>query len=194
MPIPKLTTSGALPPFVGDTPTDEAQMAPYAVAFSELANRFGTTPQRWSLLNGLARYRAALRKAGIIAGFQWIDGSFLEDAEALRGRPPADIDLVTFAILPPAMTPRAFVAAYSALLDHHAAKAAYGCDAYFVDLGLGARRPELLVAQTRYWFGLFSHQRASGLWKGMLQVDLYSDDEQVIGQPTAEGDSNAAQT
>jgi hypothetical protein len=25
---------------------------------------------------------------------------------------------------------------------------------------------------TRYWFGLFSHRRSDGIWKGMLQVRL----------------------
>jgi hypothetical protein len=193
MPIPAFTTSGVLPPFVGDTPTDPARMAPYLVAFSDLANRFGATPPRWQLLRGLAAYRAALRATGIAAAFQWIDGSFLEDAEALRGRPPGDIDVVTFALPPRAMTPREFFGRYQPLLNPQQTKAAYGCDAYFVDLGLGARRPDLLVMQARYWYGLFSHQRASSLWKGMLQIDLFSDDEQVMNPRTAEGNGDAAQ-
>jgi hypothetical protein len=193
MPIPAFTTSGVLPPFIGDTPTEPAQMAPYPVSFSDLANRFGATPQRWTLLNGLAAFRSALRATGIVAGFQWIDGSFLEDAEALRGRPPADIDLVTFAVLPPAMTPRDFAARYRPLLNPRETRAAYGCDAYFVDLGLGARRPDLLVMQARYWYGLFSHQRASSLWKGMLQIDLFSDDERVMNPHPAQGNGDAAQ-
>ena len=180
MPIPAFTTSGVLPPFVGDTPTAAAQMAPFPVAFSELANRFGTTPRRWTLLQGLAAYRAALRETGVPFGFQWIDGSFLEDAETLRGRPPADIDLVTFASLPTHVVARDFRVRHADLLDHQLTKLRFGCDAYFVDLGLSARRPDLLVMQSRYWYGLFSHQRASGLWKGMLQIDLLSDDEAVL--------------
>jgi hypothetical protein len=193
MPIPAFTTSGVLPPFVGDSPTEPAQMAPFAVAFSEIAHRFGTTPQRWTLMQGLAAYRAALRATGIAGGFQWIDGSFLEDVESLRGRPPADIDLVTFAAPPPGMTAGEFAARHAALLNPEQSKAKFGCDAYFVDLGLGARRPDLLVMQSRYWYGLFSHQRASALWKGMLQVDLYSDDEAALSQPPGPGDPNAAQ-
>lgn len=194
MPIPPFTTSGVLPPFVGDTPTGPAQMAPFAVAFSEMANRFGTTPKRWALLQGLAAYRAALRATGIPAGFQWIDGSFLEDAETLRGRPPADIDLVTFAALPPGLAPRDFRDRHADLLDTRLAKPRFVCDAYFVDLGLGARRPDLLVMQTRYWYGLFSHQRASSLWKGMLQIDLFSDDEAVMIHELATRNPDAAQT
>jgi hypothetical protein len=132
MPIPAFTSSGVLPPFVGDTPTDAAQMAPFAVAFSELANRFGSTPRRWALLQGLTAYRAALRATGIAAGFQWVDGSFLEDAETLRGRPPADIDLVTFASLPPGVTARDFHDRHAGLLDHRQAKQQFGCDAYII--------------------------------------------------------------
>ncbi len=193
MPIPALTTSGVPPPFVGDTPTDPAQTAPFAVSFGELANRFGSTPHRWRLLQGLAAYRAALRQVGVTAGFQWVDGSFVEDAEALRNRPPADIDVVTFAAPPPGMAARAFRDSYPALLDPRQAKARFGCDAYWVDLGLGAHRPDLLGVPARYWYGLLSHQRASALWKGMLQIELDSDDEVVMRPPPAPGDPNAAQ-
>jgi hypothetical protein len=53
------------------------------------------------------------------------------------------------------------------------AKEKYCCDAYFVDL---TAKPLVLVDRTRYWFGLFSHQRETSLWKGMLQVPIVSDD------------------
>lgn len=168
-------------------------MAPFPVSFGELANRFGTTPPRWKLLQGLAYYRDALRATGITAGFQWIDGSFLEDSEALRGRPPADIDVVTFVLLPSDSNPRAFRDYYANLLDTRQTRPIYGCDAYVVDLGLGARRPDFLVMQARYWYGLFSHQRASSLWKGMLQIDLFSDDEKVMATATTPGGSDAPQ-
>lgn len=135
-----------------------------------------------------------MRRSGIPGGFQWIDGSFLEDAETVRGRPPADIDLVTFASMPPGITARDFHNRHADLFDPRLTRPRFGCDAYFVDLGLGARRPDLLVMQSRYWYGLFSHQRASGLWKGMLQIDLYSDDEAVLNhQPGQGGTTNAAQ-
>jgi hypothetical protein len=29
-----------------------------------------------------------------------------------------------------------------------------------------------IVAQARYWYGLFSHRRVTGEWKGMLEVPL----------------------
>jgi len=53
------------------------------------------------------------------------------------------------------------------------AKANFRCDARFVDLRLGAYD---VVSQARYWFGLFSHQRVTAIWKGMLEVDLLQND------------------
>ena len=182
MPIPPLNTSGVLPPFVGDNPTNPAQMAPFAVDFTELAQRFGTSPERWGLLRGLLAYRDVLRASRLQAGFQWIDGSFLEDIEKTRGRPPADIDVVTFMLLPTGVSPRAFQTQNPELFDRGSIQSRFHCDAYFVNLGIGAHRPDLLVAQTRYWYGLFSHQRASYLWKGMLQIDLLSDEDAVKRQ------------
>lgn len=143
---------------------------------SEVATRFGGSETRRAILRGLLEYRAAVRAAGFVRGFQWLDGSFLEDVELVRRRPPADVDLVTFAQRPKNYSDaewREFVSLHASLFDPQEAKSRYRCDAYFVDLSL---KPELLVSYTRYWFGLFSHQRATNLWKGMLEVPLDSDD------------------
>lgn len=90
----------------------------------------------------------------------------------LEKRHPRDVDLTTFVYRPLASTDdatwRAFVATNINLLTGHVVKAVYKCDAYFVDLNTA---PLNVVNQTRYWFGLFSHQR-TGLWKGLLQVPL----------------------
>jgi hypothetical protein len=64
---------------------------------SEVVLRYGVTAERAAILTGLLDYRAALRNVGIMDGFQWLDGSFVEDVEAIRSRPPSDIDVVTFA-------------------------------------------------------------------------------------------------
>jgi hypothetical protein len=69
-----------------------------------------------------------------------------------------------------------FVAAHQRLFDPEEAKAAFDCDAYFVDMNKPAH---LLIEDTAYWFGLFSHQRVTALWKGLLQVPLDSDDDEV---------------
>ena len=89
-----------LPPYTGADPTQSATMSPYKVEFLEFAQQFATSQHRADLLNGLIAYREALRNIGLTQGFQWIDGSFVEDVEQSRGRPPADIDVVTFAYGP----------------------------------------------------------------------------------------------
>ena len=176
--IPKHNQSGVLPPFLpGQTPAGLGAMAPYRVSILHVAQRFGTNAARIGLLNGLIVFRSELRKAGISSGFQWLDGSFVEHSERTLGRPPGDVDIVTFAPRPtqysdPA-TWREFIQSRPDLFDPAQTKRQYLCDAYFVDL---RSDPTFLVNQTRYWFGLFSHQRETFLWKGMLEAPIGADD------------------
>lgn len=176
--IPAFNVSGVLPPYCGADPANPSQVSPYEVSMSEFADHFGTSTERIAILKGLLDYRARLLQAGITSGFQLIDGSYVEDCETIRKRAPADVDLVTFAHLP--VLPKelnAFLVANRTLFDPQQAKAIYKCDAYFVDLGKDAR---LVVEDTMYWFGLFSHQRVSNLWKGMIRIPLLSDDSSVV--------------
>jgi hypothetical protein len=126
-------------------------------------------------LKGLLDYRAALKKIGVSTGFQLLDGSFVEDVENIRSRPPGDIDVVTFA--QPASTDKTawsqLVAQNRDLFSPTLAKAKYKCDAYFIDLSKPA---ETLVEDTAYFFNLFSHQKNTHTWKGMVKVPLVSDD------------------
>jgi hypothetical protein len=177
--IPSMNASSVLPPFLGEEPGVRAQMSPYEVNMGEVIQRFAVSRERIAILRGLLSYRRDMRAIGITDGYQWLDGSFVEDVEATRNRPPADVDLVTFARVP-GDNPAAKVAVAMAnenLFSPISAKRIYQCDAYFVDLG---KRPELLVDDTRYWFGLFSHQRETSLWKGMLKVPMQSDDDVAL--------------
>jgi hypothetical protein len=142
---------------------------------SEFVARFATTPERRDIVSGFLRYRRALRGLGITAGFQLVDGSFLEKCEELRNRAPSDLDLVTFAYPPvlPAEIPD-FLNQNRELFDRDAVKLQFKCDSFFVNLAKDAR---YVVVDTMYWYGLFSHQRDTFLWKGMLTIPLMSDDE-----------------
>lgn len=101
--IPNHTHDGVLPPFIpGATPSDTGAVAPYRTDLADFAERFAGTVERRAILSGLVAYRTALRAIGITSGFQWLDGSFVEDCEAVRGRVPKDIDLVTFSFRPKA--------------------------------------------------------------------------------------------
>jgi hypothetical protein len=143
-----------------------------------VVSRFGTSAERAEILNGLLDYREALRAIGLGNGYQWLGGSFVEDVEANRSRPPKDIDLVTISYRPPIDSNawEQVVHANSGLFNPMVTSQMYKCDAYFVDLNIP---PHLIVSDTTYWFGLFSHQRDTSLWKGMLRVPLLSDDDQA---------------
>jgi hypothetical protein len=56
----------------------------------------GTTPARLTILDGFLQFRQRLRAAGLAVGFQWLNGSFLQDVERFEGRDPGDLDVVTF--------------------------------------------------------------------------------------------------
>lgn len=175
--IPGFNPSGVLPPFLGEDPGQDAtQASPYRASMTEIARVFGTSPERRGILRGLLGLRNRLRAVGMTAGFQIIDGSFVENVEVTRGRPPADVDIVTFVHIP-AEDKREFVEQNSDLFNRDSVKAAHRCDSFLVDLGADSRA---VVGQTMYWYGLFSHQRETFLWKGLLRIELMSDDEQAL--------------
>ncbi|MGB2831502.1 MAG: hypothetical protein WBC07_01015 [Methylotenera sp.] len=178
--IPELNQSGVLPPFITEQgPTDPASMAPYRSTITEFVYRYAQSPERITVLKGLLEYRRKLREAGITQGFQWLDGSFVENVELNLGRPPADIDLVTFAVRPTANANdwKNLVSNNRELFLPEECKTKYYCDAYFVDLNV---HPIHLVSSTRYWFGLFSHQRESYLWKGMIEIPIQCADDEAL--------------
>ena len=173
--IPPFNHSGVLPPFIGHAHERHGR-SPYPVSLKDIASRFAGSEPRKSLFDGFLRYRNELRSIGL-SGFQWLDGSFVEDVETMRRRPPGDIDVVTFAKRPEGVEAddswEAFVRTRLDLFVPSEAKRLYHCDAYFVDLH--SSQPEWLVKLTSYWSGLFSHQRDTSLWKGMVQVSLEQD-------------------
>jgi len=172
MPIPNFDHNDVLPPHMGDVAV-AANMSPFPATMPEMVRAFGTSPERAAILIGVLDLRSDLRRLGINRGFQWFDGSFLENVEKTRPGPPRDIDVVTFFHFAP---PRAAAdpAVMARLQDHTATKGHYRVDHYLVLL---ADLPERLVEQSRYWFGLFSHQRGTAIWKGMLQIDVMTEDD-----------------
>ena len=172
--IPSFNHSGVLPPFVGEAHSTDGR-SPYVTDLATIGRQFATSDERQKIFEGLLGYRSALRGAGLVEGFQWIDGSFVEAVELTRQGPPGDVDVVTFGWRPKGMDIDAWAALVEEradLFDPEESKRIYKCDAYFVDLGMA---PDWLVKQTAYWSGLFSHQRETFLWKGLLQIDLGRD-------------------
>ena len=177
--IPDWNSAGVLPPIRPSAPGSSPDRSPYVVDLAMLFDRFATSPERMAILDGLLRFRANLHAAGITSGFQWLDGSFLEQIEALEGRAPRDMDVVTFLDLPQGLDQRALARRHGTLFDQKHAKATYAMDAYFAVLGQPTDQWQ--VKNITYWYSLWSHRR-DGLWKGFVQVDL---------DPSQDGDARA---
>src|SRR5262249_55533228 len=128
---------------------------------------FATSPERRAILQGLLDFRAALHRMGLVGGFQWLDGSFMEHVELLEKRAPRDIDVVTFLdALPATFAP---TAPDDPGLSHAPAKARFKVDSYLVELD--ATPPRDLTLLSAYWYSVWSHRRTAE-WKGFLQIDL----------------------
>lgn len=167
MPIPNFDHNNVLPPHLGN-PTDKTHLSPYNCTILELCHKFCTSQQRIQILKNLIIFRQKLTTFGVIYGFQWLDGSFVENIEVSETRHPNDLDLITFygglsiseqhnirINLPEFFNP--VMAKSSFLLDH-----------YPLDYGF---KPEVTVELTRYWVQLFTHNRL-GIWKGILRLPL----------------------
>lgn len=179
MPIPPFGINGVLPPYVGaNGPGGQPEdMSPYVVSALEVVTTLGNSERRREILRGWLEHRAALRALGFVQGFQWLDGSFLEQKE------PNDLDLLSFLFRPQnalaAPQLRHLMYANAAIFDRVAVKAAYKLDAFFTDMNAS---PIGLVNFTRYYLGLFSHRRGDDVWKGMLQVDLADVADDIAAQ------------
>lgn len=181
MSIPGFTVDGILPPFVGENPGGHSDgMSPYLALPLDVVDRFGTTLRRCNILADWLQHRAELRAVGIVSGFQWLDGSFVEDKE------PNDLDLVTFLSRPVGYEADepwgAWVGVNQNLLLRSPIRARFKLDFFVVDMG---GHPETIVDTARYWLGLFSHKRSTNQWKGMLKVRLDTDDEPATELLTA---------
>src|SRR6478735_7819025 len=95
MSIPDFDHNHVLPPHLGN-PTNGDDLSPYKCSSLDLCLKFATSPKRIEILKGLLAFRKKLTEFGVINGFQWLDGSFLENIEISERRNPNDLDLVTF--------------------------------------------------------------------------------------------------
>lgn len=95
MPIPAFDgILNVLPPHLGTNGKVE-HLSPYECIMQEVCERFATSSQRIGILRGFLALRQELWSLNL-RGFQWMDGSFVEDIEVQENRSPGDIDVVTF--------------------------------------------------------------------------------------------------
>ncbi len=170
--LPSWNSLGLIPPIDEQQPTS-AERSPYTVSLTDFVLRFGQTPPRRVVLDGFLKYRAALNDAGLVSGFQWLDGSFLENVELIETRAPNDIDVVTFFDLPAGKSQLDMLQQFPDLFPttretQQKLKDAYCVDAYVEHLG---KAPSRLVRQSSYWYSMWSHRRNQA-WKGYVQIDL----------------------
>lgn len=185
MPLPSFDLRGLLPPFVGADATTPDR-SPYWVTMPELVGAFGTTPHRQQLLRNLIAYRALLAQGGYVGGIQFIDGSFVENVEALESRNPGDIDVFSILNAPPRYLtdPTAWQATglpfwNAEVADRNLNKQRFSLDTYAVLFEERQAQPMNLISDIIYWYGLFSHQRDTFAWKGFAGLALDPAADQV---------------
>lgn len=167
MPIPDFNHNHVLPPHLGN-PTEYSHLSPYSCTIMELCLKFSTSANRIEILKKFIQFRQRLHSMDILYGFQWLDGSFLENIELSEGRPPRDLDLVTFFGGVSKSDLSIIQASFPEFSDPILSKANYFLDHYAVDYSF---KPDATVELTRYWIQLFSHNRL-GVWKGILKLPL----------------------
>lgn len=165
MAIPGWDSQQVLPP------TDQADpvgpiRSPYPASLVEFVDRFATSWARCKILSGYLEFRAELHAHGATAGFQWLDGSFVENVEQLEGRSPKDVDCVTFLWDPDGTVAQQMP---EFLADHDVVHAFRSVDHYWVELN--AIGPSDLIHQAAYWYSVWSHRR-NQIWKGFVEIDL----------------------
>ena len=180
--LPAFTQRGILPTFAGSDPTSPSSRSPFAVEMSDVVERLATSPERGRLLLGLNAYRRHLLAGGFSAGEQWLGGSFVEDCETRRGRPPGDIDVLTLFRRPAryGITPEKWGSDYrKTLFENYFSpirmKARFACDTYALDLDLP---PERIVHVAGYWHGLLSETRSPAERKGIIRIPLMTDENE----------------
>lgn len=147
--------------------------SPYKISSEQLIAAMGTTLERIRLLRGWLNLRRELYGIGLEDGWQWINGSFVENVEASQNRSPNDIDVVTFFYIPSNRVAE-LAKQHRRLWLTQFTRVEFGVDAYYVDmenLPFSEQRKRM-----EYWHTEWSHTR-NAEEKGYLSVRLSSDDD-----------------
>jgi len=173
VPIPLWNSHGVLPPVYPGYPGNSDFRSPFKVSLRDFLQQFSITLERRAILKGFLDYRSQLRAAGFTEGFQWVNGSFVENVELLRGRAPNDIDVVTFLALPQGETEESLEKKHPHLFDDEGIKQRFHTDSYYFFSGADYS-VKWIIDNTIYWYSMWAHQRDSLTWKGFLEIDLAS--------------------
>jgi hypothetical protein len=174
--MPVWDGNGILPPVLPGVLGNSTERSPYCVDLVGFIDGFSHSSERIRLLEGFLGFRSELRRINMVSGFHWIDGSFIENIDAIENRPPHDIDIVTFYQMPDGESQRSLYEKAPHLFDHNYVKETYAIDSYFYSY-LGAKLEPPVVKEISYWYSMWSHRRDS-LWKGFVQIDLDQTDDE----------------
>lgn len=167
--LPSWDERGLLPPVRPGADGTSPDRSPYRTTILEVTRCFSMSAERRKILRGFLALRSKLYELGFSEGFQWLNGSFFEHVEATLGRPPGDIDVVTFTKLGTEASQLALIEAAPDLFYPRLAKQKYLVDHYFS--GLGEEMQRMDVRWVAYWYSMWSHRR-DNQWKGFVEISL----------------------
>ncbi len=179
--VPSWTKEGVISPVNDDGASGSVsrERSPYEVTFKSFASHFATSQERKAILKGFLSFRRKIYSVGIVSGFQWVDGSFVENVEQLESRSPGDVDVVTFFDLPNQTVWEKFKENFAEFFHPENSKKKFLVDAYYVQLN--DRDPYSLVRDAAYWYSMWAHRR-SRQWKGFLQIPLSQEEDRQIAE------------
>lgn len=171
MPIPDFDHNHVLPPFINGDPSVSTNQSPYKCGIMEFCERFSFTKHRINILKNFVSYRIKLHEIEITEGFQYVDGSFIENKEAAAGLPPGDIDIATFYFVNSKRTQALAGVKFPEFCDRVLTKQKYEIDDLVFDISIGVKNPYKLINYTNFITSLFSYSRRD-YRKGMVEIKL----------------------
>lgn len=171
-PIPAFDQNKVLPPFISSPA--EAVESPYKCSTLELCQRFAYNRKRKLILEGFLGFRRRLNEYQIVQGVQWLDGSFVEDKENdKRADVPGDIDVLTLFGGVGVENGERIIAEFPAFIYNDLSKTHFLVDHFPIRID---STPMATVNQLKYWLQLFTHQKETLVWKGIVEVPLNTPD------------------
>lgn len=151
-------------------------ISPHRFTIENFIISFAYSPERLQLISGFLEYRKYLRSLGVIRGFHWIGGSFVEAIEKIGNRPPGDIDVVTFAIQNINDGNRNSLRNLSSKIHSDRAKIK---KYLFIDGYLGDLSPNFINYSERefvygfiFWYEMYSYSKNTETRKGFIEIPI----------------------
>jgi len=167
--------AGVIPPIRPEAEGHSPDRSPYESDIKSLILRFATSKKRINILKSFLDFRRYFYDLNVTRGFQWVDGSFCQDVEAIEGRDPGDIDVVTFFYVPEEPLTPEIIEGIQNLIDSEYTKPRFNVDAY--GMQLGTEFSPATVKLLSYWYSMWSHRKSDNMWKGFVQVPLSPDED-----------------